>query len=194
MVDNEMTGKKLLSHGQLQTRITIVPLNKVSGRPMDRRVVDFAQNLVGSENVKPALSLIEFPEETRPAMQWIFGNIFICKDMKVAKEVAYHPNIMKKCITLQGDTFDPSGVLSGGAAAKSSSILLKLNELKDIQKELNQKEQTYRDIDTRIANIDKTARKFNELKRQYDIKMHELNMVEQRLQNTTHHQLKKEVN
>lgn len=77
MVDNEATGKKLLSNGQLQSRVTIVPLNKVSGRPMDRRVVDFAQNLVGAENVKPALSLIEFPEEVRLVSQYQYRDFLL---------------------------------------------------------------------------------------------------------------------
>ena len=193
MVDSEHTGKKLLKNGQLQTRVTIVPLNKVSGRPMDQRTVDFAKKLVGAENVQPALSLIEFPEETRPAMEWIFGNIFICKDMNVAKQVAYHNNIMRKCITLQGDVFDPSGVLSGGAAAKAGSILLKLDELKETQRELNEKELCLQEINGRIANISKTADRFTSLKQQYNIKNHELGMVLQRLEKTTHHQLKQEV-
>ena len=193
MVDTELTGKKLLKNGQLQTRVTIVPLNKVSGRPMDQRTVDFAQKLVGAENVQPALSLIAYPEETRPAMQWIFGNVFICKDMNIAKQVAYHSNIMKKCITLQGDVFDPSGVLSGGAAAKAGSILLKLDELKEAQFELQEKEQCLREINGRISSIHKTADRFNTLKQQFCIKQHELNMVVQRLEKTTHHQLKQEV-
>jgi structural maintenance of chromosome 2 len=193
MVDSELTGKKILKNGNLQSRVTIVPLNKVSGRPMDQRTVDFAQKLVGPENVQSALSLIDFPEETRPAMQWIFGNVFICKDMNVAKQVAYHNNIMKKCITLQGDVFDPSGVLSGGAVAKAGSILLKLDELKEVQLALNEKEQTLNDINTRIGSINKTADRFNSLKQQFNIKQHELNMVMQRLQKTAHHQLKEEV-
>ncbi|XP_011496174.1 PREDICTED: structural maintenance of chromosomes protein 2 [Ceratosolen solmsi marchali] len=193
MVDTELTGKKILKSGNLQSRVTIVPLNKVSGYPMDQQIIDFAQKLVGPENVQPALSLIDFPEETRPAMQWIFGNIFICKDMNVAKQVAYHNNIMKKCITLQGDVFDPSGILSGGAPAKAGSILLKLDELKEVQLTLNKKQQSLQDILARIENINQIADRFNSLKQQYNIKQHELDMVMQRLQKTTHHQLKQEV-
>ncbi|XP_014219096.1 structural maintenance of chromosomes protein 2 [Copidosoma floridanum] len=193
MVDTETTGKKILKNGQLQSRVTIVPLNKVSGRVMDQRTIDFAQKLVGAQNVQLALSLIDFPRETRPAMEWIFGNVFICKDMNVAKQVAYHNNIMKKCITLQGDVFDPSGVLSGGSAAKGGSILLKLDELKEAQFEINEKEQSLNQINQQIANINKTAERFNTLKQQYNIKKHELDTVTQRLQKTTHHQLKQEV-
>ncbi|XP_014226654.1 structural maintenance of chromosomes protein 2 [Trichogramma pretiosum] len=193
MVDNEMTGNKILKFGQLQSRVTFVPLNKISGRPMDQRTVDFAKKLVGPDNVQTALSLIDFPPETRPAMEWIFGNVFICKDMNAAKQVAYHNNIMKKCITLQGDVFDPSGVLSGGAAAKGGSMLLKLDELRETQDALNQKQQGLEEIENRISQIHKTAERFNSLKQQFNMKQHELDMVVQRVQKTTHHQLKVEV-
>jgi structural maintenance of chromosome 2 len=33
---------------------------------------------------------------------------------------------MTRSVTLEGDTFDPSGTLSGGAKAQSSGVLLQL--------------------------------------------------------------------
>lgn len=160
---------------------------------MDQRTVDFAQKLVGSEKVQPALDLIDFPEETRPAMSWIFGQIFICKDMATARKVAFHERIMKKCVTLDGDVFDPSGTLSGGAKSKGGSILLKLEELKVVQEELKEKLQTLREIEANIANIGQSAEKYASLKRAYDLKNHEVEMVRQRIHQTTHHQIKEEV-
>lgn len=193
MVDNEEISKKLLKNGQLQSRTTFVPLNKVRSAPVDRRIVDAAQRLVGEENVTDAMSLIDFPEETRPAMQYAFGQTLICKDMAVAKRVAFDRNVQRKCITLQGDVVDPAGTLSGGAAAKGGSILLKLDEVKEAQNVLNEKERSLNEINNRIANIHKTADRYNAVKRQYNVKHHELDMVMQRLQKTTHHQLKEEV-
>jgi hypothetical protein len=64
--------------------------------------------------VKPALSLIEYNPQIHPAMQWVFGQTFICKDMETAKKVTFHERILKKSVTLDGDVFDPSGTLSGG--------------------------------------------------------------------------------
>ena len=46
IVDSEVTGKKLLQKGQLQTRVTIIPLNKVSARSIDNNTVNYAQRLV----------------------------------------------------------------------------------------------------------------------------------------------------
>jgi len=60
------------------------------------------------------LSLIEYDPQIHPAMQWVFGQVFICKDMETAKKVTFHPRILKKSVTLDGDVFDPSGTLAGG--------------------------------------------------------------------------------
>lgn len=66
-------------------------------------------------------------------MEFIFGNVFICKDMNVAKTVTFHDRIKKKCVTLDGDITDPSGTLSGGAAQKGGSVLVQLNEIQEYE-------------------------------------------------------------
>ncbi|TGZ53511.1 structural maintenance of chromosomes protein 2 [Temnothorax longispinosus] len=193
IVDTDTTSKKILQHGQLQQRVTIIPLNRVAGKFMDQQTISLAERLVGKENVQPALSLIDFPDEIRSAMTWIFGQIFVCKDMETAKKIAFHERIMKKCVTLEGDLFDPVGTLSGGAPAQSGSVLLKLEELKEIRNELNHKEQLLRDIETALSNIVQTAEKYASLKQKHDLLTYEISMIRQKLQQTSYHKIKEEV-
>ncbi|KAH0953570.1 hypothetical protein HN011_011297 [Eciton burchellii] len=193
IVDTETTSKKILQHGQLQQRVTIIPLNRVTGKSMDQQTIELAKKLVGKENVQPALSLIDFPNEVTPAMAWIFGQIFVCKDMETAKKIAFHEKIMKKCVTLEGDLFDPAGTLSGGAPAKTGSIILKLEELKDTQNELNNKECLLKNVELALQEIVKTAEKYSSLKQKYDLLTYEISMVRQRLQQTSYHKIKEEV-
>lgn len=193
IVDTERTSKEILQHGQLQQRVTIIPLNRVNGHPMDDKTVNLAKKLVGTENVYPALSLIDYPEEVKPAMAWIFGQIFICKDMETAKKIAFHEKIMKKCVTLDGDVVDPAGTLSGGAPVKSGSILLRLEEIKMIQNELNEKESALRNVQSRLENMDKLAEEFASLKQTLDLRNYEINIVKQSLQQTVHHKMKQEI-
>lgn len=152
-----------------------------------------AERLVGKENVQTAMSIIDFPEEIAPAVTWVFGQIFVCKNMEVAKKVAFHDKIMKKCVTLEGDVFDPSGTLSGGAPAKSGSMLLKLEELKEIRNELNSKQQLLKNIDATLSNVTKISEKHALLKQKYDLLTYEIDIVQQRLQQTTYHKIKQEV-
>jgi structural maintenance of chromosome 2 len=193
IVDTETTSKKILQHGQLQQRVTIIPLNRVTGKSMDQQTIELAKKLVGKENVQPALSLIDFPNEVTPAMAWIFGQIFVCKDMETAKKIAFHEKIMKKCVTLEGDLFDPAGTLSGGAPAKTGSIILKLEELKDTQNELNNKECLLKNVELALQEIVKTAEKYSSLKQKHDLLTYEISMVRQRLQQTSYHKIKEEV-
>lgn len=193
IVDTENTSKALIQRGQLQRRVTIIPLNKIDGRPMDQRTIELAQQLVGKENVEPALSLIGYPQETSKAMAWVFGQIFIVKDPESAKKVAFHERIMKKCVTIEGDVYDPAGTLTGGAQSKTGSVLLKIEELNAIQKELTQKEERLREIEQEIANIASTAEEYRIRKQKYDLRSHEINLLRQSLQRSTYNKLREEV-
>lgn len=193
IVDTEQTGAKLLKNGQLQRRVTIIPLNKVDGKVMDRQLIDHAKNLVGEENIQPALSLIEFPEEYRPVMNWIFGQIFVCRNMESAKKVAFNQRIMKKCVTYQGDVVDPMGTLSGGAAPKSESLLLMLDQLKNVEMTLKKMELTLSNLDTRLKSMNQMAEGYTGIKQKYDVKKYEVDVMMQKLQQTTHGRMKEEV-
>ncbi|XP_076647587.1 structural maintenance of chromosomes 2 [Halictus rubicundus] len=193
IVDTETTSKKLLQRGQLQQRVTIIPLNKVNGRTMDNQMINLAQKIGGAENVQPALSLIEYPEETRAAMTWIFGQILICKDIDVAKKIAFHERIMRKCVTLEGDVVDPAGILSGGAAPMSGSVLLKLEELKAIQNELDIKQHSFQKVEADLASLTGIADKYMSLKQTFDLRNFEIGVVKQRLEQTVYYKIKEEI-
>lgn len=61
-----------------------------------------------------------YPPETRPALAWVFGATLVCSSLEVAKKVTFHPRVRARTVTLDGDVFDPSGTLSGGARQKVS--------------------------------------------------------------------------
>ena len=69
---------------------------------------------VGKDNVHTALSLVGYKSELQAAMEFVFGNSFVCTDMDVAKKVTFDEQVNKKSVTLAGDSFDPAGTLTGG--------------------------------------------------------------------------------
>lgn len=87
----------------------------------------------GEGKVFPALDLIDFEPELRPAMEWVFGQVFICADGDAASKVTYHQQILKRSVTLDGDVFDPAGTLSGGVSGNRQVILTVLEELRSAQ-------------------------------------------------------------
>lgn len=42
---------------------------------------------VGGDKVRPALTLVGYEEELRPAMSYVFGSMFVCDTLQNAKKV-----------------------------------------------------------------------------------------------------------
>ena len=42
---------------------------------------------MGVSKARPALSLVGYEEELRPAMTYVFGSTFICDTLQIAKQV-----------------------------------------------------------------------------------------------------------
>lgn len=85
--DTDVTSKLILQRGQLQTRTTMIPINKISPNATPPNVVRIAENLVGKENVSHALQLIEYEKDVDKVMKYVFGRVFICRDINTAKQV-----------------------------------------------------------------------------------------------------------
>ncbi|GCB80332.1 hypothetical protein scyTo_0016166 [Scyliorhinus torazame] len=173
VVDTEMTGKKLLEKGELKRRCTIIPLNKISAKCINENIVKTAKNLVGADNVHMALSLVGYENEVKKAMEYVFGSVFVCDCLDNAKKVTFDPRIMTKTVTLGGDTFDPQGTLSGGARMQSVSVLVKLQELKDVQDELKSKQANLQKVNKELESLKNIVEKYRELKLQCELKSQE---------------------
>ncbi|XP_041476004.1 structural maintenance of chromosomes protein 2-like [Lytechinus variegatus] len=194
VVDTEQTGKKLLQKGELKRRYTIIPLNKIAARSILGDTVRAAQNLVGKENVRTALTLVGYEKDVQSAMEFVFGSSLVCNDMAHAKKVTFDPKVKTRTVTLAGDTFDPSGTLTGGARNNSSSVLRKLAELQEVEEALFVKQEELNAVKKELAKIRGSADKMRALKEQYDLKVHEAQLLEERLKQGTHHSKLEEIN
>jgi len=90
VTDDDVTSKKILQRGNLQRRVTLIPINKIQSGSLNRNVVEYAQNKVGAENVQWAMSLIDYDRYYEPVMKFCFGGTLICKDLIVAKQVSIY--------------------------------------------------------------------------------------------------------
>lgn len=193
VVDNEIVSKKILERGQLQTRITIIPINKIKSQTIDSGKVKLAQQLVGAENCIPALDLITYDPSLKIVMEYVFGRTFICTNMTVAKQVTYHNRVLTRSITLDGDVLEPEGTLSGGAQSQQTPVLIQVAEIKDFSKRLDAKRAELRNINDQIVRIQGTANQYNQLKRQLEAANYELESVKQLLAQTTYQKHQQEI-
>jgi len=188
VVDTEETGKQLLKNGQLKKRVTIIPLNKINKRTVDSKIIKNAERLVGPENVTLALSLVGYDEEVRSAMEFVFGSTFICKDSEIAKQLTFNPEIKVKTVTLEGDLFDPSGTLTGGSRQANRSILDQVRQINELRNQVSVHEKELSRIVQCLTNLKKLSEQYKLLKQKYDLKVHELELLQARISSNSHHQ------
>ncbi|KAK4237297.1 SMC2-like protein [Achaetomium macrosporum] len=180
VVDNEVTGTQLLQGGRLRKRVTIIPLNKIAAFRASAQTIATAQRIAPGK-VDLALSLVGYDEEVSAAMEYVFGNTLICADAETAKRVTFDPNVRMRSITLEGDAYDPSGTLSGGSAPNSSGVLITLQKLNEITRQLREAEASLGQLQSQIAREKSKLDQAKKLKQELDLKMHEVKLAEEQI-------------
>jgi structural maintenance of chromosome 2 len=87
-------------------------------------------NHLAPGKVRPALSLVGYPDEVAEAMAFVFSDTLICDDAASAQAVTFARNVSVRSVTLDGDVYEPSGTMSGGAAPSGSGVLVRAQELR----------------------------------------------------------------
>lgn len=63
-------------------------------------------------------------------------NGVVLQDSGTAKKLAFAREVNTRCITLEGDDFNPGGTLTGGSRNKGGSVLARLHELAEAEAQL----------------------------------------------------------
>lgn len=180
VVDSEVTGTQLLQKGKLRKRVTIIPLNKISAFKASAQTIATAQNIAPGK-VDLALSLVGYDEEVASAMEYVFGNTLVCEDAETAKSVTFDPNVKMRSITLEGDSYDPSGTLSGGSAPTSSGVLVTLQQLNSLNRELQEAEESLKRLKANMAKEKSRLDQARRSKQDLDLKNHEIKLGEEQI-------------
>lgn len=180
IVEDEKTGSALLEKGRLRKRVTIIPLNKISPRPLDSRKLKLAKDIAPGK-VELALNLIGYEEEVSRAMAFIFGNSLICDDAETAKKVTFNPNIRTRSITLDGDVYDPEGTLSGGVRNNSNTLLLDIQKYNSLKLHLSTLEAEKSQIQTQLKQLQSKSVATSNLQKELSLNKHRLDILQRNL-------------
>jgi len=180
VVDSEVTGTQLLQGGKLRKRVTIIPLNKIAAFKAQAQCIATAQKIAPGK-VDLALSLVGYDDEVSAAMEYVFGNTLICADADTAKRVTFDPNVRMRSITLEGDAYDPSGTLSGGSSPQSSGMLVTLQKLNELTRQLKEAETSLRELQSRISREKSKLDQARKIKQGLDLKAHEIKLAEEQI-------------
>jgi structural maintenance of chromosome 2 len=180
VVDSSETGTQLLQNGKLKKRVTIIPLNKIAAFRASAEKIGAAQKIAPGK-VDLALSLIGYEDEVSAAMEYVFGSTLVAADAETAKRVTFDPAVRLKSVTLEGDVYDPSGTLSGGSAPNSSGVLVTLQKLNALNKELASKEAALQALQSQRAKEKTKLDSTRKIKQELDLKTHEIKLTEEQI-------------
>jgi structural maintenance of chromosome 2 len=115
-------------------------------------------------------------------MSFVFGDTMICDDAESAKLVTFSREVGGvKSVTLDGDVYDPSGTLSGGAAPTGSGILVRVQELLDAERKLGQAQGRLEALEREEQKTRGKREEWRRLAKDVELKEHELALLEQQL-------------
>ncbi|KAH7638934.1 structural maintenance of chromosomes protein 2-like protein [Dermatophagoides farinae] len=192
IVSSDEVGAKLIKKN-LKERRTFLPLNKITGRDTDIRALRLAEQLVGRGNVHYAINLVSFDNELKNAMKYVFGDTMLCPNMNMAKKIAFANGIMKRVVTYDGEIFDPTGTLTGGALKNSQSSLEIIGEIKSIEEELHLHRIRKQQAEDELKHLDRNAKQFEDKKSKLLLKQQEIDGLNLRLQESCHYVTMKDI-
>ncbi|KAG7095814.1 hypothetical protein E1B28_006514 [Marasmius oreades] len=194
VISDEKIGKDLLDNGGLTNRVTFIPLTKIRPYKIPQPKLE-AVARIAPNKARLALDLVRYDNEVAGAMAYTFGSTIVCDDPETAKRITFDKTLALRCVTKDGDVYEPSGTLSGGSKLNTEDILVKVQELLKIEAEHSNAKKKLNEAEA-AWNNDKTKKKREEwsrLTRELQIKEHELQLLEGQLGESNATRLKKQV-
>lgn len=105
VVQDEQVAAKVISHllKVKAGRVTCIPLTRVKASE---------QTYPQADDCRPLMQFLQFNPDFTKAVKQQFGRVLLCKNSEVAARYACEHGFV--CVTLEGDTANNSGVLTGG--------------------------------------------------------------------------------
>lgn len=114
-------------------------------------------------------------------MEFVFGSTLICADAETAKRVTFDPNVRMKSVTVEGDVYDPSGTLSGGSAPNSNGVLVTLQQLNELNRQIDSETGQLTKLQQYMAREKKKLDMTKKLKQELNLKNHEIGLTEEQI-------------
>lgn len=192
VVDTDATANDILKKGRLARRVTILPLNKIRHDVLARSKIQAAKDIEPSAEL--ALSLVGYDQEVANAIEHVFGRTLICPDMDSAKHVTFDRRVKTRSVTLEGDTYDPSGTASGGSSSRQGpSVLTMIGVLNDAEAELHINHSKLEKLEALARSVNDKGRRFRQLQMTLKMREEEAKLLEKRLGETATGRLLAEV-
>ncbi|RKP00198.1 hypothetical protein CXG81DRAFT_6336, partial [Caulochytrium protostelioides] len=187
VVRNEVVGRLLLERGGLKRRVTLIPLTKIKPYPIEPARLRASRQRAPA--VRPALDLVRYEPAMADAMAFVFGGTLVCDTGDTAKRATFDPSIRMRSVTLDGDVYDPSGSLSGGAPAQQNDTLQTVAAYRDATARVAQLEHELADVAQALERQAHQRDQHAALSKRADMKRHEVALLKAQLSSNKEAQL-----
>ena len=110
-----------------------------------------------------------------------FCDSFVCEDAETAKLVTFSKEVGIRSVTYDGDVYDPSGTLSGGAPPNQNKVLIAVQELLDIERSLGAAMERLRSLEHEESRSRASREGWKSLAHGLDLKEHEMRLLEEQV-------------
>lgn len=163
VTDTQETAKKMIGYLKKNRygRVTFLPLDAVKGKEFTRKEILQEPGVIGAAN-----QLAIYDEVYKDLFASLLGQILVVEDMDVGIRIAnkYHHSV--RIVTLEGDSLNRGGSMSGGAFKNKSNLLGRAREVEELKTRLYKW--------TKIIEKDEEKYKENEKK----LKEYQQNMID----------------
>jgi len=111
IVTNRHVSTRLLKEKWFPHFVAFIPLKEIQFHSYPSDLIKKLETKYDGKVVH-ALKTLDYSPNVERAMRFVFGNYFICENSQIAKAMIQEANI--QWVTLEGDIFRSSGVISGG--------------------------------------------------------------------------------
>lgn len=156
---DEPTAKKMvefLKENKLG-RATFLPLTSVTGRPDDRTEEALKEKGLGI--LGRADKLVDSEDRFSDIMEYLLCRVIVVDNIDNALKLAKKYSYALRIVTLEGESLNTGGSITGGAFKNNSNLLGRNRELEDTEKEIKDLEKKRKELSNRIDEIE-TAKEF----------------------------------
>ncbi|MDD3221519.1 MAG: chromosome segregation protein SMC [Clostridia bacterium] len=133
---DEKTAKIMIEHLKKNRfgRATFLPLTSITSRTLKER-----ESLLNEKGVLGIASdLVEHAPEFTGLAEYLLGRVVVTDTMDNALKLAKKYRYSLRMVTLDGESLNPGGSISGGAFKNSSNLLGRHREMEEMQRQMEQ--------------------------------------------------------
>lgn len=144
-------------------RVTFLPIENIKPRPIDDKVKSKASRIKGYIGI--ASDLVKCDRDLTNIISNLLGRIIVADNLDNARKIAAETDRTVKVMTLEGDSVNPGGSLTGGSLRKSergAGILGRQREIEkitaaltDLESKLSDSEEHRQEIDDEIGTLER---------------------------------------